>query len=79
MSGDKPFTCPKCDHKDSTFHMICPECGQRFVRDYMDTQFYPKDPDLTGICTSKFWIWVFLLLTLGGIIFGLLSSFGIFP
>ena len=74
---EKPFACPKCGYRDSVFHPICPECGRPFMRDYLDTQVHPRDPDLTGVCTSKFWIWVFLLSTLGGIIISLLFSFGI--
>jgi DNA-directed RNA polymerase subunit RPC12/RpoP len=74
---EKPFTCPKCGYRDSVFHPICPECGRPFMRDYLDTQVHPRDPDLTGVCTSKFWIWVFLLSTLGGIIISLLFSFGV--
>jgi hypothetical protein len=27
---------------------------------------FPRDPDLTGVCTSRFWIWVLLLI--GGIL-----------
>lgn len=74
---EKPFACPKCGYRDSAFHPICPECGRPFMRYYLDTQVHPRDPDLTGVCTSKFWIWVFLLSILGGIIINLLFSFGI--
>jgi hypothetical protein len=77
VDTDKPFACPKCGFRDSVFHPICPECGRPFMRDYLDTQVHPRDPDLTGVCTSKFWIWVFLLSTLGGIIVSLLFSFGV--
>jgi hypothetical protein len=76
MSG-KPFTCPKCGHKDAEFPAICPECGRPFMRDYTDTQMHPRDPDPTGICTVRFWAWVLLVLTVGGIVLGLLSSFGL--
>jgi hypothetical protein len=78
MSIKPPFTCPKCGHEDSVFHEICPACGRPFFRDYIDTQVHPGDPDLTGVCTTRSWIWVFLILTLGGITIGLLASFGIF-
>jgi hypothetical protein len=77
VDTEKPFICPKCGYHDAIFHAICPECGRPFMRDYIDTQVYPRDPDLTGVCTSKFWIRVFLLFTLGGIIISLLFSFGI--
>ena len=77
MSTKAPFTCPKCGHEDRKFHEICPECGRPFFRDYTDTRVHPRDPDLTGVCTSKFWIRVFLLLTLGSIVAGTLLSFGI--
>ena len=77
MSQEKPFTCPKCGYEDSIFHEICPGCGRPFFRDYMDTQVHPRDPDLKGVCTSRFWIWVFLLSILGGILINLLFSFHI--
>ncbi|MFA7694330.1 MAG: hypothetical protein WCX63_02230 [Methanoregula sp.] len=77
MSAKAPFICPKCGHEDMIFHEICPECGRLFFRDYIDTRVYPKDPDLAGVCTSKFWTWIFLLLILGGIFMGILSLFGI--
>lgn len=77
MSTQMPFTCPKCGHADSVFHTICPECGRPFVRDYTDTQIHPRDPDLTGVCTSRFWIRVFLVLMVGGIAMSLLLSFGL--
>ena len=77
MSGKKPFTCPKCGHKDSEFHAVCPACGRPFFRDYIDTRMHPKDPDLTGVCTSRFWIWVFLVCLVCSIVLGLLSSFGL--
>jgi hypothetical protein len=74
---ETPFVRPKCGYRDAVFHPICPECGRPFMRDYLDTQVHPRDPDLTGVCTSKFWIWVFLLSTLAGILIHLLFSFGI--
>ena len=77
MNKEKPFVCPKSHHESAEFHMICPECGQRFIRDYPDTQMFPHDPYLTGVCTSRFWIRVFLLLTLGGIVIGLLLKLGL--
>jgi hypothetical protein len=77
VDADKPFTCPKCGYRGAVFHPICPECGRPFMRDYPDTQVHPRDPDLTGVCSSKFWIWIFLLSTLGGITISLLFSFGI--
>jgi hypothetical protein len=68
MSEKNLFTCPKCGHTDPIFRNVCPACGRPFIRDYTDTQMHPKDPDLTGICTSRFWIWIFLILIIGGII-----------
>jgi hypothetical protein len=47
------------------------------MRDYTDTQMHPRDPDPTGICTVRFWAWVLLVLTVSGIVLGLLSSFGL--
>ena len=77
MTPENPFTCPKCGYKSPEFHKVCPECGRPFVRDYIDTQVYPRDPDLTGVCTSRFWIRVFLVLTIGGILLHLLQEFGL--
>ena len=73
----KPFTCPKCGYKDSRFHKVCPECGRPFVRDFIDTQVHPRDPDPTGIYSGKFWARVFLVSMLLGLAFYLLISFGI--
>jgi len=72
-----PFTCPKCGHKDTEFHKICPECGRPFVRDFIDTQVHPRDPDPTGIYSGKFWARVFLMLVLLGLVVSVLSSFGL--
>jgi hypothetical protein len=77
MSGIKPFVCPKCGHEDAEFHTLCPDCGRPFFRDYIDTRMHPRDPDLTGVCTSRLWIWVFLVLLVGGIVISLLLSFGV--
>jgi hypothetical protein len=77
MNGNKLFTCPKCGYEGAVFHNVCPECGRPFFRDYIDTRMHPKDPDLTGVCTSRFWIWVFLMFLIGGIVISLLSSFGL--
>lgn len=78
MNNEKPFTCPKCGHRSAGFHNVCPECGRPFVRDYPDTRIHPRDPDLTGIVTVKFWARILLVLTIGGIILYLLGSFGVF-
>jgi hypothetical protein len=75
MSTKTPFTCPKCGYGDAVFHNVCPGCDCPFFRDYADTQMHPRDPDPTGICTVKFWARVLLVLTVGGIILGLLSLF----
>ena len=63
-SQDTPFSCPHCHSSDTTFHAICPECGRPFMRDYPDAQIYPRDPDLTGVCTSRFRAKVLLSLIL---------------
>ncbi len=75
---EKQFSCPKCGYEDLQFHAVCPECGRPFMRDYADTQIHPRDPDLTGICTVKFLAWILLVLAVGGIVLGLLASFGVF-
>ena len=48
-----PFTCPRCGHKDNEFHAVCPECGRPYFRDYIDTQFHPRDPNPTGIYSDE--------------------------
>jgi hypothetical protein len=72
-----PFTCPGCGYKDREFHQVCPECGRPFVRDFIDTQVHPRDPNPTGIYSGTFWAWVFLVCTLLGLALYLLASFGI--
>jgi hypothetical protein len=72
---EKPFTCPRCGFRDSIFHEICPECQRPYFRDYIDTRFYPRDPDPQGIYKGKFWGRVFLVLTLIGLAIGILASF----
>ena len=67
---DAPFTCPHCRSGAATFHAICPECGRPFMRDYPDAQIHPRDPDLTGVCTSRFWAKVLLILILISFIIG---------
>jgi predicted amidophosphoribosyltransferase len=68
-----PFTCPRCGHQDPAFHAICPECGRPFQRDYIDVRVYPRDPDLTGLCTSRFWARIFLLVIAAGAAIGFLT------
>ncbi len=77
MSAELPVRCPKCGYRSCQFRMVCPGCGRRFVRDSIDTRLHPRDPDLTGVCTSRFWIWVFLVFTLGGVTLGLLLNLGL--
>jgi len=76
-TGDAPFTCPRCGHGDGEFHKVCPDCGRPFFRDYIDTQFHPRDPNPTGICSGKFWAQVFLVLVLLGLVIHVLGSFRI--
>ena len=59
--SDASFACPHCGFRDSVFHPICPECGRPFQRDYVDVRMHPRDPDLTGVMTSRFWARVFLV------------------
>jgi hypothetical protein len=47
------------------------------MRDYIDTQMHPRDPNPTGIYSGRFWARVFLVLTLIGLGLYLLSSFGV--
>ncbi len=73
MTAAKPgflITCPHCGYRDTTFRAICPECGRPFQRDYIDTRVHPRDPDLTGVVTSRFWARVFLVLVVVGAAIG---------
>ena len=72
-----PFICPKCGFKDGKFHKVCPKCGRPFVRDFIDTQVHPMDPDPAGIYSGKFWARAFLVCMLLGLALYLLASFGI--
>jgi hypothetical protein len=76
-TGNAPFTCPRCGHEDNEFHAVCPECGRPYFRDYIDTQFHPRDPNPTGIYSTKFWAQVFLVLVLLGLAVHILASFHI--
>lgn len=71
-----PFTCPHCCYTDKKFHHVCPECGRPYVRDYIDTQMHPRDPNPTGIYSGMFWARIFLVLTILGLALYFLSSFG---
>lgn len=71
-----PFTCPHCGHTDKNFYTVCPACGRPYIRDYIDTQMHPRDPNPTGIYAGMFWAWVFQVLTLAGLALYLLFSFG---
>ena len=77
MKANKtPFTCPRCGYNDREFHRVCPKCGRPFIRDFVDTQVHPRDPDPAGIYSGKFWAWIFLVFTLLGLTVYLLASFG---
>ena len=75
--GTAPFTCPRCGHEGQAFRRTCPACGRPYVRDYIDTQLHPRDPDTTGIWCGKFWAQVFLVVVLLGLAIHALLSFGI--
>ncbi|MDD1694829.1 MAG: hypothetical protein LUQ71_08910 [Methanoregula sp.] len=79
MSLKPSMNCPHCGYRDTVFHAVCPECGRPYVRDYIDTQVHPRDPDPAGICTRRLWARIFLMLVVAGIIAGLLFTFGILP
>ena len=76
-TSNSPFTCPRCNYKDSEFHQVCPGCGRPYFRDYIDTQVHPRDPEPQGIYSGKFWARVFLALTLLGLAIGILALFHI--
>lgn len=78
MADDKSsFTCPRCGYQDRVFHTVFPECGRPCFRDYIDTQVHPRDPNPQGICKGKFWVRVFLVLTLLALALPVLLSFHI--
>ncbi len=65
MAPDKPssmFTGPCCGYQNSSLQTICPECGRPYQRDYFDIRVHPRDPDRTGVCTSRFWARVALVV-----------------
>lgn len=72
-----PFKCPHCGYTDKNFHKVCPECGRPYLRDYIDTQMHPGDPNPAGIYSGRFRARAFLILTLIGIILYLLFSSGV--
>ena len=72
-AGDPPFTCPRCGHEDDEFHPVCPKGGRPYFRDYIDTQFHPRDPDPTGIYSGTFRAQVFLVLVLPGLVIHVLA------
>jgi predicted amidophosphoribosyltransferase len=72
-----PFICPRCGYKDREFHQVCSGCGRPFVRDFIDTQVHPRDPNPAGIYSGTIWARVFLVCTLLGLTLYLLASFGI--
>jgi hypothetical protein len=74
---EKLFTCPRCGFNDKIFHQVCPECRRPYFRDYIDTRFFPRDPNPQGIYKGKFWARVFLVLMLFGLALGILVSFHI--
>jgi hypothetical protein len=76
-SPEVPFTCPYWRNSDEKFHTVCPACGRPCIRDYIDSQMHPMDPNPAGIYSGRFWARVVLVLTLTGIILYLLYSFGI--
>jgi ribosomal protein L32 len=75
MNDQRVFTCPRCGFKDRIFHKVCPECGRPVLRDYIDTQVHPRDPNPQGVYKGKFWAHIFLILTLLGLAIGILVSF----
>jgi hypothetical protein len=76
-SRKNPFFCPGCGYKDKEFHYVCPGCRRPLVRDFIDTQVHPRDPNPAGIYSGTFWARVFLVCTLLGLTLYLLASFGI--
>ncbi|MFA5414437.1 MAG: hypothetical protein WC295_02990 [Methanoregula sp.] len=74
---ETPFTCPRCGYPDKTFHEFYPKCQRPYFRDYLDTRFYPRDPNPQGIYKGKIGAHVFLVLTLLGLALSILVSFHI--
>lgn len=73
-----PFTCPHCGYTDKKYQNICPACGRPYIRDYIDTQMHPGDPNPTGVYAGRFWAWVFLVMVLLGLVLWICGELGIF-
>lgn len=72
--SEKPFTSPRCRFADKNFHEFCHECQRPYFRGYIDTQFFPRDPNPREIYKGKLWTRVFLVLMLIGLALGILAS-----
>jgi hypothetical protein len=68
------FQCPHCGYRSTAFHAVCPECGRPFQRDYIDTGIHPRDPEPTGVITSRFWARVFLILLAVSVAIGVIAA-----
>jgi|GEM_PF-1402160 len=71
------YSCPHCDFRDRDFHAVCPACGRPFMRDYIDWQCHPKDPDLAGTffhdnSWARFWLIAAIIAMLVPLVLGLL-------
>jgi len=71
------FKCPRWGYTDKNFQEVCPECGRPYLRDYIDTQMHPGDPNPAGIDSGRFRARAFLIPPLTGIMLYLLFSFGV--
>jgi len=67
------FSCPHCGYTDTAFHPVCPGCGRPFMRDYIDTQMHPRDPNPQGVYRGRTWARIFLALLALSVAFGLLG------
>ena len=71
------FTRTRCGFGDKIFHQVCPGCGRPYFHDYIDTQFFPRDPNPRGIYKGKIRARVFPVLMLPGLAPGIPASFHI--
>jgi DNA-directed RNA polymerase subunit RPC12/RpoP len=77
MSGEHTFRCPECGYRGYEFRRVCPGCGRRFVQNSTDTKKNPGNSDFPDAGMSRLWMWVFFLVTTGGVVLGLILNFGL--
>ena len=77
MNGKRTFRCPECGYRSYEFRRVCPGCGRRFVHNSTDTKINSRSSDFPDSGMSRLWMWVFFLVTTGGVVLGLILNFGL--